>query len=99
MNPVGLARIQTALCVDPSSKWDSPTRSGILAFFQGFDRTTTKHGYIAKDGITKGDAGILIQAITVAKQLGDAAPKDCAKLTDEQRINWQMTLGSAVQPN
>jgi hypothetical protein len=97
MNPVGLARIQTTLCVEPTSKWDSPTRSAILNFFDGFDHNSTKHSYVTKDGITKGDAGILVRAITVSKQLGAAAPKDCSTLTDEQRVDWQKTLGNSIQ--
>jgi hypothetical protein len=96
MNPVGLARIQATLCIEQTSKWDSPTRSAVVHFFEGFDHDPTKHSYVTKDGITRGDAGILLRAITVSKQLGAAAPK-CADLNDQQRADWQKLLGNSIE--
>jgi hypothetical protein len=93
-NPVALAKIQNSLCVEPTSNWDTETRTGIVNFFQSFDASKgTNHQHV-KDGINKVDAGILVKAITEFKQ-NPGAP-NCSQLSDQQRVDWQRTLGGLV---
>jgi hypothetical protein len=95
MRPVGLAKIQNAFCVEPTSKWDSATRAAVVNFFIGVDGNATKHQYVKTDGITRSDAGILVEAITEAKQ--NTGLLSCSQLSDSERADRPKTLGQLLR--